>query len=76
MPDEEKNGSNCWAKELKLYEKCREARTLDEFMQRGDYILVGYAYGLPWVEQALERGEICFPTPEAAKEWWDRRYGS
>ena len=36
----------------------------------------GYAYGLPWVEKALESGDICFQSREAAKEWWDRRYGS
>lgn len=32
----------------------------------GDRI-VGYAYGEPWVQQALLMGDLCFGTPEAAK---------
>jgi len=36
---------------------------------------VGYAYGKPWVSQALLMGDISFDTPEAAKEYWERNYG-
>jgi len=38
--------------------------------------ITGYAYGLPWVAMALMMDDIKFDTPEEAKEWWDRRYGS
>ena len=62
MADEEKE-------ELRLY-------TLSQKTDDGTYIIEGYAYGLPWVKDALWEGDICLPTPEAAKEWWDRRYGS
>jgi len=37
---------------------------------------VRYAYGAPWVAQALLMDDIYFDTPEEAKEWWERRYGS
>lgn len=37
---------------------------------------VKYAYGAPWVAQALLMDDIAFATPEEAKEWWERRYGS
>jgi hypothetical protein len=36
---------------------------------------IGYAYGKPWVSQALLMGDISFDTPEAAKEWWEKNYG-
>lgn len=36
----------------------------------GDRI-VGYAYGEPWVQQALLMGDLCFGTPEAAKAAWE-----
>ena len=36
---------------------------------------IGYAYGAPWVAQALLMGDISFDTPEAAKEWWEKNYG-
>lgn len=38
--------------------------------------IAGYAYGTPWVAQALLMDDIRFDTPEEAKEWWERRYGS
>lgn len=41
----------------------------------GDLIPIGYAYGKPWVSQALLMGDISFDTPEEAKEWWERNYG-
>lgn len=37
--------------------------------------ILGYAYGLPWVAMALMMDDIKFSTPEAAQEWWERRYG-
>ena len=37
---------------------------------------VRYAYGLPWVSMALYMDDIYFDTPEEAKEWWEKRYGS
>lgn len=37
---------------------------------------IQYAYGAPWVAQALLMDDIKFDTPEEAKEWWERRYGS
>ena len=36
---------------------------------------IGYAYGKPWVAQALCMGDISFDTPEAAKEYWEKHYG-
>lgn len=41
----------------------------------GDPIPIGYAYGDPWVSQALMMGDMKFKTPEAAKEWWEKHYG-
>lgn len=36
---------------------------------------IGYAYGEPWVAQALFMGDMSFDTPEEAKEWWEKTYG-
>jgi hypothetical protein len=36
---------------------------------------IGYAYGKPWVEQALLMGDMSFDTPEEAKAWWEKNYG-
>lgn len=36
---------------------------------------IGYAYGEPWVAQALLMGDMKFKTPEAAKEYWEKHYG-
>lgn len=36
---------------------------------------IGYAYGAPWVAQALLMDDISFDTPEEAKEWWEKNYG-
>ena len=36
---------------------------------------IGYAYGAPWVGQALIMGDMSFDTPEAAKEYWEKHYG-
>ena len=36
---------------------------------------IGYAYGEPWVAQALLMGDMKFKTPEAAKDWWEKHYG-
>ena len=45
-------------------------------MPDGSEEVLGYAYGLPWVATALWMGDIKFSTPEAAQEWWERRYGN
>lgn len=37
---------------------------------------IGYAYGKPWVAQALLMGDISFDSPEAAKMWWEKEYGT
>ena len=36
---------------------------------------IGYAYGAPWVAQALYMDDLKFDTPEEAKEWWEKYYG-
>lgn len=41
----------------------------------GELEVDGYAYGAPWVEQALSMDDIKFDTPEEAKEWWEKNYG-
>lgn len=41
----------------------------------GNPFPIGYAYGAPWVSQALLMGDISFDTPEKAKEWWEKSYG-
>lgn len=41
----------------------------------GNPFPIGYAYGAPWVSQALLMGDISFDTPEKAKEWWEKHYG-
>ena len=38
--------------------------------------ITGYAYGAPWVAQALLMDDIKFPTPEEAIAWWNRRHGN
>lgn len=41
----------------------------------GELEVDGYAYGAPWVEQALSMDDIKFDTPEEAKAWWEKNYG-
>lgn len=41
----------------------------------GKVEVVGYAYGEPWVEQALLMDDMRFDTPEEARAWWERNYG-
>ena len=41
----------------------------------GNPVPIGYAYGLPWVCQALAMGDMSFDTPEEAKEYWEKHYG-
>ena len=53
--------------DVKLY----TSYALDE---NGNQIVLGYAYGAPWVAQALMMDDLKFDSPEKAKEWWDRRY--
>jgi len=38
--------------------------------------VIAYAYGPSWVAEALFMNDISFKTPEEAKAWWERCYGS
>ena len=44
-------------------------------MPDGEVKILGYAYGEPWVAQALWMDDIIFDTPEKAKKWWEKNYG-
>lgn len=44
-------------------------------LEDGSVEAAGYAYGAPWVAQALMMDDIKFDTPEAAKAWWEKNYG-
>ena len=46
-----------------------------EIGEDGEAHPVGYAYGKPWVAQALAMGDLSFDSPEAAKMWWGANYG-
>ena len=46
-----------------------------EMKADGSIIPIGYAYGDPWVSQALMMGDMKFQTPEAAKKYWEKHYG-
>lgn len=46
-----------------------------EVKEDGSIVPIGYAYGDPWVSQALMMGDMKFKTPEAAKEYWEKHYG-
>lgn len=59
-------------KELEDFEQLYEAHTV---MPDGSE-RIKYAYGLPWVAMSLYMDDIAFDSPEEAKDWWDRRYGS
>ena len=59
-------------KELEDFEQLYEAHTV---MPDGSE-RIKYAYGLPWVAMALYMEDLAFDSPEEAKDWWDRRYGS
>ncbi|MBQ4197121.1 MAG: hypothetical protein II659_04655 [Bacteroidales bacterium] len=54
--------------ELKLYEM--QYKTHD-----GTVVATKYAYGEPWVEQALYMNDIEFDTPEEAKAYWFKVHG-
>ena len=41
----------------------------------GNVSVVGYAYGAPWVAEALLMDDIRFDTAEEAKAWWKKYYG-
>ena len=43
--------------------------------EEGNMLVDGYAYGEPWVAQALYMDDLKFDTPEKAKEWWEKNYG-
>lgn len=51
--------------EVKLYENV--VQHLD-----GTTEVIGYAYGPPWVSQALLMGDLSFATEAEARAWWDR----
>lgn len=55
-------------KELELY----IAQRIDE---DGNITITGYAYGEPWVAEALFMDDIRFDTEEEAKAWWEKNYG-
>ena len=59
-------------KDLEDFEQLYEAHTV---MPDGSE-RIKYAYGLPWVAMALYMDDLAFDSPEEAKDWWDRRYGS
>lgn len=48
------------------------AQRVDE---NGNITITGYAYGEPWVAQALMMDDIRFDTEEEAKAWWEKNYG-
>ena len=58
--------------ELEEKEQLYIARIIRE---DGTEEITGYAYGLPWVAMALYMDDLKFPTPEAAKAWWDKEFG-
>ena len=37
---------------------------------------IRYAYGLPWIAMALYMDDLAFKTPEEAKTWWEKNYGT
>lgn len=54
-----------------------ELRLYTNYVEEKDGTIrpIGYAYGAPWVAQALLMGDMSFDTPEEAKEWWEKEYG-
>lgn len=44
-------------------------------MPDGEMRVTGYAYGEPWVAQALLMDDIRFDTEEEARAWWEKNYG-
>lgn len=62
FPDEEND-------EIQLY-------TLYRQYEDGTVVPYAYAYGAPWVAQALFMNDISFDSPEKAKEWWEKNYGA
>ena len=61
FPDEEND-------EIQLYTAYRQ-------YEDGTVVPYAYAYGAPWVAQALFMDDISFDSPEKAKEWWEKNYG-
>ena len=51
----------------KMYTMIRES-------ENGETEIIGYAYGEPWVAQALYMDDMKFDTPEEAKAWWEKNY--
>ena len=41
----------------------------------GTIVVEAYAYGDPWVQQALLMDDMKFKTPEEAQAWWIENYG-
>lgn len=57
------------SEELMLYTSYTEDRD-------GTIRPIGYAYGAPRVAQALFMDDIKFDTPEEARAWWEKNYGT
>lgn len=49
--------------------------TMHRIKEDGTDEITGYAYGAPWVAQAMWMGDILFKSPKEAEAWWNRRYG-
>lgn len=54
-----------------------EEKLYTNYVQEPDGTLrpIGYAYGAPWVAQALLMDDLRFDSPEEAKMWWAMNYG-
>ena len=57
------------------YDPKEELYTMYRKADDGENIVDGYAYGPPWVSQALLMDDIKFRTPEEARAWWEKEKG-
>lgn len=73
-------GRKCYSCDIskKDYEESSRPKLYTALRRHADGTteVYGYAWGDPWVEQALLMDDIIFNTPEEAKAWWDKKYGS